>query len=500
MKEKFVIALDAGTTSVRAVIFDKNLKIRGVSQKEFTQIYPKAGWVEHDPMEIFASQYSVMTEVMMKNGVEPSQIAALGITNQRETTIVWNKNTGKPVYNAIVWQCRRTSDYCTSIKGTELATHIRKATGLVPDAYFSATKIKWILDNVEGARDAAQRGELLFGTVDTWLLWKLTDGRCHKTDETNAARTMLYNIGTHDWDERLLSEFGVPRPMLPEVLSSGDDFGYFEYNGVKIPICGMAGDQQSSLFGHGCFEKGSMKNTYGTGCFLLANTGKDMILSRNGLVTTAAATMHGSHGYALEGSVFTGGAVVQWLRDEMRLIRSAADSEKCASAVENNGGVYLVPAFTGMGAPYWNMYARGTIIGLTRGAGRDHIVRAALEAIAYQSKDVLDTMTTDIGAPPVELEVDGGACANNFLMQFQADITGITVARPELLEATAAGAAMLAGHYVGFFGSLDDIAAARVIERRFAPKMARDEAERLLAGWNRAVWRALDWEKPADEE
>ncbi len=494
MTEKYILALDEGTTSVRAVLFDKDLRVRGVAQKEFSQIYPKAGWVEHDPMEIFASQYSVLTEVMAQNGVKPSQIASIGITNQRETTIVWNKNTGKPVYNAIVWQCRRTSDYCTSIKGTPLATYIRHATGLVPDAYFSATKIKWILDNVPGAREDAERGDLLFGTVDTWLLWNLTDGRAHKTDETNAARTMLYNIGTHDWDEKLLKEFDIPRCMLPEVLCSGDDFGYFEYNDAKIPICGMAGDQQSSLFGHGCFKKGSMKNTYGTGCFLLAHTGEEMIYSRNGLVTTAAATLHGSHAYALEGSVFTGGAVIQWLRDEMKLISSASESEACAAAVESTGGVYLVPAFTGMGAPYWNMYARGTIIGITRGTGKDHIVRAALESIAYQSKDVLDTMISDIGTAPDVLKVDGGACANNFLMQFQADIMGLPIARPKVLETTAMGAAMLAGLYVGFYRDEASVTNSSEVERVFTPKMDKTAAKRLLDGWNKAVWRALDWE------
>ncbi|MBR0235542.1 MAG: glycerol kinase GlpK [Clostridia bacterium] len=495
MREKYILALDEGTTSARAVIFDRRLRIVGSAQKEFTQIYPRAGWVEHDPMEIYASQYAVMTEALMKNDVEPSQIAALGITNQRETTIVWNKKTGRPIYNAIVWQCRRTSDYCTKIKNTPLAEYIRHTTGLVPDAYFSATKIKWILDNVAGAREMAERGELLFGTVDTWLLWKLTDGRSHKTDETNAARTMIYNINTHDWDEKLLCEFGIPRSMLPEVLASGDDFGYFEYNGAKIPITGMAGDQQSSLFGHGCFERGSMKNTYGTGCFVLANTGDAPIYSKNGLVTTAAATLHGSHSYALEGSVFTAGAVVQWLRDELGVIKTAAESEACAEAVKSNEGVYIVPAFTGMGAPYWNMYARGTIIGLTRGTGKNHIVRAALEGIAYQSKDVLDTMMEEIGAVPYELEVDGGASANNFLMQFQSDITGLTVARPRLLETTAAGAAMLAGLYVGYFDSAEEIIRTREIERRFEPKMAKSDVSRLLEGWNKAVFRALDWEK-----
>jgi len=495
--KKYILALDEGTTSARAVLFDEKLGVCGVSQKEFTQIYPKAGWVEHDPIEIFASQYGVMAEVIMKAGVSASQIAAIGITNQRETAIVWNKLTGEPVYNAIVWQCRRTSDYCTSIKGTELAEYIRENTGLVPDAYFSATKVRWILENVEGAREMAERGELLFGTVDTWLLWKLTDGRSHKTDETNAARTMMYNIVRHEWDERLLKEFGIPRSMLPEVLASGDDFGYVTIDGVKIPITGMAGDQQSSLFGHGCFERGELKNTYGTGCFVLANTGRELIRSKNGLVTTAAATLAGDHRYALEGSVFTGGAIVQWLRDELKMISSSSETEALAIAAGGNCGVYLVPAFTGMGAPYWNMYARGTIIGLTRGAGRNHIVRAALEAIAYQSKDVLDTIFSDIGTTPRELRVDGGACANNFLMQFQSDITGLTIVRPRVLEATAMGVAMLAGLYVGFYPSMNAMA-HREIERRFEPKMDKGEAQRLLRGWNRAVWRALDWEEPKD--
>lgn len=495
--KKYILALDEGTTSARAVLFDEKLGVCGVSQKEFTQIYPKAGWVEHDPIEIFASQYGVMAEAIMKAGISPSQIAAIGITNQRETAIVWNRLTGEPIYNAIVWQCRRTSDYCTSIKGTELAEYIRENTGLVPDAYFSATKVRWILENVEGAREMAERGELLFGTVDTWLIWKLTDGRSHKTDETNAARTMMYNIVKHEWDERLLSEFGIPRSMLPEVLASGDDFGYVTIDGVNIPITGVAGDQQSSLFGHGCFERGELKNTYGTGCFVLANTGRELVRSKNGLVTTAAATLAGDHGYALEGSVFTGGAIVQWLRDELKMISSSSETEALAVAAGGNCGVYLVPAFTGMGAPYWNMYARGTIIGLTRGAGRNHIVRAALEAIAYQSKDVLDTIFSDIGTTPRELRVDGGACANNFLMQFQSDITGLTIVRPRVLETTAMGVAMLAGLYVGFYPSMDAVA-HREFERRFDPMMDAGEAKRLLRGWNRAVWRALDWEEPEE--
>lgn len=493
--EKYIIALDEGTTSARAVLFDNKLNICGTSQKEFTQIYPKSGWVEHDPIEIYSAQYGVFVDLLEKTNVKPEQIVTIGITNQRETTVVWNKNTGKPIYNAIVWQCRRTSDYCTSIKGTELEKYIKRNTGLIPDAYFSATKIKWILDNVPDAREMANKGELLFGTIDTWILWKLTDGRSFKTDETNAARTMIYNILEHKWDKHLLEEFDIPESMLPEVMYSGDDFGYFEYKNVKIPINGMAGDQQSSLFGHCCFEPGSMKNTYGTGCFALVNTGTKAVRSKNGLVTTCAATLKGEHQYALEGSVFTGGSVIQWLRDEMQLIKTAAESEECAMKVDSTNGVYIVPAFTGLGAPYWNMYARGTIFGLTRGANKNHIIRAALESIAFQSKDVLETMMKEVGIKPDELHVDGGATINNFLMQFQADITGVTIARPKVLETTAKGVAMLAGLYTGFFKDAKECEAVNEINKCFVPEMPKEKVDELVGNWNKAVWRSFNWEE-----
>ena len=493
MSEKYLISLDEGTTSARAVVFDRSMSIVSMAQKEFTQIFPQAGWVEHDAMEIFAGQISVLSEAIAKLGIGLRDVAAIGITNQRETTVVWDKNTGIPVYNAIVWQCRRTADYCEMIKGTELADYIHVNTGLVADAYFSATKIKWILDNVEGAREKAEHGDLLFGTIDTWLLWRLTDGRSHLTDETNASRTMLYNIRTHSWDERLCREFGIPMSMLPGVQASGSDFGYFEGDGVRVPICGIAGDQQSSLFGHGCFDRGSVKNTYGTGCFMLANTGSEPVMSNNGLVTTCAAAMDGEHKYALEGSVFTGGAVIQWLRDELKIIEHAGDTEPLAQSISDTAGVYVVPAFTGLGAPYWNMYARGMIIGLTRGTGRAHICRAALEAIAYQSDDVLNTMIRDIGFTPEEMKVDGGAAANGFLMQFQSDISGIRLARPRVLETTAAGAAMLAGLTCGYFRSASELTAMDRTDRVFSPTMDRARAADMVKMWHKAVSRSLDW-------
>ncbi|PWL62553.1 MAG: glycerol kinase, partial [Oscillospiraceae bacterium] len=420
--KNYVIALDQGTTSSRAIVFDRQQNIVEIAQKEFTQLYPKAGYVEHDPMEIYASQYGVLTEVLARGNIDPAEVAAIGITNQRETTILWDRKTGRPVYNAIVWQCRRTADICEDLKKQGLEEYIRENTGLLIDAYFSGTKIKWILDHVEGLRERAERGEILFGTVDTWLIWKLTGGEVHVTDYTNASRTMIYNIKTLDWDDTILKALDIPRCMLPQVCNSSEVYGTVNIGGVNIPIAGIAGDQQAALFGQTCFQKGEAKNTYGTGCFLLMNTGEEMYLSQNGLLTTIAIGLGGKVQYALEGSVFVGGAVIQWLRDELRFLGDAKDSEYFATQVEDNGGVYLVPAFTGLGAPHWDMYARGAIFGLTRGAGRNHIIRAALEAIAYQTKDVLDAMVADTGIDLRELKVDGGASANNFLMQFQADI------------------------------------------------------------------------------
>lgn len=426
--EKYIIALDQGTTSSRAIIFDKDQNILDVCQKEFTQIYPKQGWVEHNPLEIWSSQYGVLQEVMAKANITQEEIAAIGITNQRETTIVWDKNTGEPVYNAIVWQCRRTAGIVEELKkDEEFVEYVKDNTGLLLDAYFSGTKIKWILDNVEGAREKADKGELLFGTVDTWLVWKLTNGKVHVTDYTNASRTMLYNIKDLKWDEKILNKLNIPKSLLPEVKNSSEVYGYANLGGtggVRVPIAGMAGDQQCALFGQTCFDEGSVKNTYGTGCFLLMNTGEKMIRSKNGLLTTIAVGIDGKVQYALEGSVFVGGAVIQWIRDELKLVNDAADTEYFAKKVKDNGGVYIVPAFTGLGAPHWDMYARGAIFGLTRGANRNHIIRAALEAIAYQSRDLIDAMQEDSGCKLTSIKVDGGASRNNLLMQFQADITG----------------------------------------------------------------------------
>ncbi|HSL85641.1 MAG TPA: glycerol kinase GlpK, partial [Bacteroidales bacterium] len=435
--KKYVIALDQGTTSSRAIIFDKEQNSVGVAQKEFTQIYPKQGWVEHDPKEIWSSQYGVLSEAMARSGVRADEVAAIGITNQRETTVVWDKNTGEPVYNAIVWQCRRTSNICDDLKARGLEDYVRENTGLQIDAYFSGTKIKWILDNVEGAREKAEAGELLFGTVDTWVLWKLTEGKVHATDYTNASRTMIYNIKDLKWDEKLLEEMNIPKSMLPEVKKSSEVYGETNVNGVMIPIAGIAGDQQAALYGQTCFTPGEAKNTYGTGCFLLVNIGEEMKLSKNGLVTTIAATSHDKVQYALEGSIFVAGAVIQWIRDELKLIYDSKDSEYFATKVEDNAGVYVVPAFVGLGAPHWDQYARGAILGLTRGANRYHIIRAALESIAYQTKDVLVAMEKDAGVELQNLKVDGGASGNNFLMQFQADILDRTVQRPVISETTA---------------------------------------------------------------
>lgn len=495
---KYIVALDQGTTSSRAIIFDKEQNILDISQKEFTQIYPKEGWVEHDPMEIWATQSGVLQEVMAKANINPSNIAAIGITNQRETTIVWDKKTGIPIYNAIVWQCRRTAHFCDELKAMGLEDYIRENTGLVIDAYFSGTKIKWILDNVEGAREKAKKGELLFGTVDTWLVWKMTNGKIHVTDYTNASRTMLYNIKTLEWDGKMLEILDIPRSMLPEVRNSSEVYGYTNLGGtggIRVPIAGIAGDQQAALFGQACFNKGDAKNTYGTGCFLLMNVGKEMVHSKNGLLTTIAIGIDGKIDYALEGSVFVGGAVIQWLRDEMKLINDASDTEYFANKVEDNGGVYIVPAFVGLGAPHWDMYARGAIFGLTRGANRDHLVRAALESIAYQTKDLLDAMAEDVGEPLKKLKVDGGASGNNFLTQFQADIIDTEVIVPIITEITALGAAYLAGLAVGFWKSKDEIEKFWYASREFKPVLEKEKVDKYYKGWKKAIDRSKNWEE-----
>ena len=493
-QQRYVVALDQGTTSSRAIVFDHDARIVAVSQREFTQYYPQPGWVEHDPMEIWATQSSTLTEALAKSGIHNDQIAAIGITNQRETTIVWEKATGKPVYNAIVWQCRRTAAICEELKARGLDNYIRENTGLLLDAYFSGTKVKWILDNVEGAREKAERGELLFGTVDTWLIWKMTNGEVHVTDPTNASRTMLYNIRDLQWDGHILQELGIPASMLPEVRPSSEVYGTTTRGGgAHIPISGIAGDQQAALFGQLCFEKGMAKNTYGTGCFLLMNTGETPVKSESGLLTTIAVGPTGNVNYALEGSVFMGGATVQWLRDELRLIDDATDTGYFASKVKDSNGVYLVPAFVGLGAPYWDPYARSAIVGLTRGANRNHIIRAALESIAYQSRDVLDAMQKDSGIRLASLKVDGGAVANDFLMQFQSDIMGTTVVRPTLIETTALGAAFLAGLAVGFWKSTAELSDKFSVDREFTPALATDQREQLYAGWQKAVTRAQHW-------
>ncbi len=500
--KKYILALDEGTTSARAILFEAgNGGIRTVAsaQHEFPQIYPAAGWVEHDPMAIYGSQYAAMTECIALSGIHPDDIAALGITNQRETVVVWDKKTGKPVCNAIVWQCRRTADLCAGLERGGYADLIRERTGLRPDPYFSGTKLKWILDNVKGARERAEAGELLFGTVDTWLCWKLTEGRVFATDVTNASRTMLMNLRTGDWDDTMLELLDIPRCMLPEIRSSSEIYGYAEIMGARIPIAGIAGDQQAALFGQGCFEAGQAKNTYGTGCFLLTHTGDEPVISRHDLLTTVAATRKGEPlQYALEGSVFVGGAVVQWLRDGLGLIRESRDSEYFASKVESSDGVYVVPAFTGLGAPYWDSSARGSIFGLTRGSGREHIIRAALESVAYQTEDVLAAMQKDMAAMEgirsiTSLKVDGGASGNRLLMQFQSDISGIPVIRPRVggtdtAEATALGAACLAGLAVGLLSDCDSLAALLGSGgEEFTPCMEEAKREELLTGWHRAV-------------
>jgi glycerol kinase len=493
--KKYVMALDQGTTSSRCIIFDKAGNIKSMAQKEFTQYYPKPGWVEHDPVEIWSSQISVATEAMAKLGAGADEIASIGITNQRETTIAWNKNTGQPVYNAIVWQCRRTSEMIDELKLKGLEPYIKETTGLIPDAYFSGTKIKWILDKVPGARKEAEKGNLLFGTVDTWLIWNLTKGRTFVTDYTNASRTMIFNIKELKWDEKLLKELDIPYAMLPEVKPSSCIYGYTDRAifGEEIPISGAAGDQQAALFGQCCFDKGGAKNTYGTGCFLLMNTGEEAVISKHGLLTTIAACSDNKAVYALEGSVFVAGAAVQWLRDELRLIRTAAESEKYAREVEDSNGIYVIPAFTGLGAPYWDQYARGAIIGITRGCNREHIIRATLESIAYQTYDVLKAMENDMQESLKSLRVDGGACANSFLMQFQADILDTQVLKPDCIETTALGAAYLAGLSVGFWRSKEEIKKNWAISEIFKPNMDKDKREKLIKGWHKAIGRSFSW-------
>lgn len=490
---KYIMALDAGTTSNRCILFDHSGKICSVAQKEFTQIFPKPGWVEHDANEIWSTMIGVVAEAMAKVNCAESDIAAMGITNQRETTIVWDKETGEPICNAIVWQCRRTSEYCDELKAKGLVEKIRSKTGLVIDAYFSATKLKWILDNVEGAREKAEQGKLLFGTVETWFIWKLTNGKVHVTDYSNASRTMMFNINTLQWDDEILSELNIPKSMLPEAKPSSCIYGYTSSG--NTPIAGAAGDQQSALFGQTCFNAGEAKNTYGTGAFLLMNTGDRPVFSKNGLVTTIAWGLDGKVNYALEGSVFVAGAAIQWLRDEMRLIDSAADSEYMAGKVEDTNGCYVVPAFTGLGAPHWDQYARGTIVGLTRGVNKCHIIRATLESLAYQVNDILQAMQADSGIKLADLKVDGGASSNNFLMQFQSDVCNSPVERPECVETTAIGAAYLAGLAVGFWKDKNDVIANSKIERTFVPAMDDEKRNALIKGWNKAVRCAFNWAK-----
>ena len=500
--KKYIRALDQGTTSSRAIIFDKNMNIVAKSQREFSQIFPEPGWVEHNPMEIWASQRSVLTEVVAKSGISLKDVAGIGITNQRETVVVWDKNTGEPVYNAIVWQCRRTAEICEQLKNKGLEEYVKDNTGLIIDAYFSGTKVKWILDNVKGAREKAENGKLLFGTVDTWLVWKLTAGKVHVTDYTNASRTMMFNIKTLKWDEKILNELGIPKSMLPEVRNSSEIYGYTkmgvtmgEESGTEIPIAGIAGDQQSALFGQACFHSGDIKNTYGTGCFMLMNTGEKCIKSNNGLLTTIAIGIDGKVEYALEGSIFIAGAVIQWLRDELRFFDHAADTEYFAMKVDDNGGVYLVPAFVGLGSPYWDMYARGIMVGLTRGSNKNHIIRAALESIAYQSKDLIEAMKEDSGLELKSLKVDGGAVANNFLMQFQADIINANVLRSEIIETTALGAAYLAGLAVGFWKNKEDIKKNWKLDKEFEPNLSEELRTKYFKGWKKAVEKAKNWEE-----
>ena len=485
--KKYILALDEGTTSARAILFDKNGIAVSSAQHEFTQIYPQSSFVEHNPLEIYSAQYTALTEAITKIGASPDEIAAVGITNQRETVVVWDKNTGEPVYNAIVWQCRRTAEYCDELKAQGLEEYISKTTGLKIDAYFSGTKIKWILDNVKGARQKAENGDLLFGTIDTWLIWKLSNGKIHVTDYTNASRTMFFDIHKLCWDKKLLEILTIPESMLPDVKPSSEIYGTINIMGVDIAVSGIAGDQQAALFGQQCFEKGSVKNTYGTGCFLLMNTGDAAYTSQNGLVTTIAASVGDKINYALEGSVFVGGAVVQWLRDELKLIEKSSDTEKYALKVDDTNGVYIVPAFAGLGAPYWDMYARGTICGLTRGANKNHLIRACLESIAYQTNDLLVSLQNDTGLKISSIRADGGASQNKFLMQFQANISKTEVCCPKSAEATALGAAFLAGLAVGFWKDLNEIKMLNSEEETYYPAMKQEEREKLLKGWQRAI-------------
>ncbi|MGD9568734.1 MAG: glycerol kinase GlpK [Sedimentibacter sp.] len=493
MEKKYVLALDQGTTSSRAILFDRNGSIVSLSQHEFTQIYPHPGWVEHNPMEIWKTQLQSAREAI-KN-ISPDEIACIGITNQRETTVLWDKATGKPVYNAIVWQSRQTSEICDNLKKSGLEPYINENTGLVIDAYFSGTKIKWILDNVPGVKKKAENGEILFGTIDTWLVWNLTGGKVHITDYSNASRTMIYNIRELKWDERILDALSIPESMLPEVRQSSEIYESTikDIFGVKVPISGIAGDQQAALFGQLCFQEGMVKNTYGTGCFMLMNTGEKIVKSHNGLVTTIAWGLGGKVEYALEGSIFVAGAAIQWLRDELKIIHDAGDSEYFAKKVKDSNGVYVVPAFTGLGAPHWDMYARGAILGLTRGANRNHIIRATLESIAYQTKDVIEAMIEDSGINLTALKVDGGATANNFLMQFQSDILNVNIERPEVTETTALGAAYLAGLAVGFWKSKGEIAQNWSISKKFKPEMDEEKRNELYKGWQKAIGRAKGW-------
>ncbi|MEQ2371303.1 glycerol kinase GlpK [Blautia sp. CLA-JM-H16] len=494
---KYIMALDSGTTSNRCILFDENGQICSVAQKEFVQHFPKPGWVEHDAGEIWSTQLSVAREAMNQIEATAEDIAAIGITNQRETTIVWDKNTGQPVYHAIVWQCRRTAEYCDSLKEKGLEEKFRQKTGLVIDAYFSATKVKWILDNVEGARERAERGELLFGTVETWLIWKLTRGAVHVTDYSNASRTMMFNINTLEWDDEILEELGIPKCMLPQVKESSEIYGETDpaFFGGRIPVAGAAGDQQAALFGQACFEKGETKNTYGTGGFLLMNAGDKPVFSDNGLVTTIGWGLNGKVTYVLEGSVFVAGAAIQWLRDELHLVDSASDTEYFAGKVPDANGCYVVPAFTGLGAPYWDQYARGTIVGLTRGVNKYHIVRATLESLAYQVNDVLEAMKEDAGSEIAVLRVDGGASANNLLLQIQADISNVAVERPECIETTALGAAYLAGLAVGFWESREAVLESRKVDRIFQTEIDEEKRGTMLKGWRAAVGCSRDWIK-----
>ncbi len=497
-EKKYILALDQGTTSSRAIIFDRSSAVIASAQRELTQLYPKEGWVEHDPMEIWNTQYAVLSEALGKAKIRPQELAAIGITNQRETTIMWNRNTGKPVHNAIVWQCRRTAPLCDDLKKGGWAPYIAERTGLVVDAYFSATKVKWLLENVGGVEHAARNGDLLFGTVDSWLLWNLTGGKIHATDYTNASRTMLFDIQALAWDEKLLDALGIPAAILPEVLPSVHTYGCTAshiFDGEEVPICGIAGDQQAALFGQACFKPGTAKNTYGTGGFLMMNTGNKAMASRNGLITTIAFADAAEVVYALEGSVFIAGAAVQWLRDELQLIQNAADTEYFASQVPSSGGVYVVPAFAGLGAPYWDMRARGAVLGLTRGSTRNHIIRATLESIAYQTKDVVNAVQEDSGIPVSVLKVDGGASVNNFLMQFQADMLGVPVARPEVIETTALGAAYLAGLGSGFWKNREELADNWRQDTLFMPRIDCEFRDSLYAGWRKAVERSSAWEE-----